>query len=139
MRGRAPPKSANFSPWSMRRDTGRPVRRRADPDPLDRRASVTPPGTTRPLHGVRYTASVTRRPLHASGFLQRIVARHDLGMALPEMFGEAFGNVHGAMLAAGATYGDGQVAAVGLGEFGDSLRQKVDERREHAIDARVTR
>jgi len=37
-------------------------------------------------------------------------------MTLPEMLGQAFGDVDGAVLAAGAADRDGEVAAIGLDE-----------------------
>jgi len=56
---------------------------------------------------------------------------------LPEVFGEPVGDVHRAMLAAGAADGDGQIAAVRLGEFENALLEKLRERTDHSVHGRL--
>src|ERR1700761_5154947 len=87
-----------------------------------------------PKRGPRKSASSCSWSTHASTalvLLQRIVAREYLRKRLAKMLRQLLGDVHGAMLPAGAADCNGQVAAVGLGEFGDALLEERRQVRDH--------
>ena len=53
----------------------------------------------------------------AAELLQRVVPRQHLRVRFAEVLRELFGDIHGPMLAAGATDGNGQVTAICLREL----------------------
>ena len=59
------------------------------------------------------------------GFRQRVVPGEHLRVAVPEVRGQLLGDVHRAMLAAGAADRDGQIAAVRLRELRDARRRGI--------------
>jgi hypothetical protein len=54
---------------------------------------------------------------HSAKLLQRVVPRQHLRVGFAEVFRELFGDIHGTMLAAGATDGNGQITAIRLREL----------------------
>src|ERR1700722_14409890 len=70
-------------------------------------------------------------------FLQGIVPRQDVRVILAKMPGELFGYVHRAVLPAGTTDGNRQVAAIRLREFADALLQEPGEVGDHGAHAGI--
>ena len=60
-----------------------------------------------------------------SGLPQRVVPCEDLRVALSEVLGQPFGDVHGTVLAAGAADCDGQITAARLRELRDARRSEI--------------
>src|ERR1700677_1272233 len=82
-----------------------------------------------PAPGPRRSGRSWRRA--TSGFLQRVVPCEHLRINTAEVPRQLLGDVHGSMLAAGAADGDGEVAAVGLGELADAGGEEFGERGDH--------
>src|ERR1700678_777853 len=83
-------------------------------------------------------ANIARRRAEDGGalvLLQRIVPGQRVREGLAKMFRELLGDVHRAVLAAGAADRDGEIAAVRLRELPDAPVQEVDQIREHALHA----
>jgi hypothetical protein len=66
----------------------------------------------------------------ASG-AQLFVDDFDKGLLLRKVLIESIGQIHGAVLTAGATNGDGHITAVIILEFGDPARQEADDIGQH--------
>src|SRR5271168_1288043 len=116
MLGRAPTRYAHSWCWKIRAATG-----------------------PHPSNGSLARGSPVRGSLAPSVFLQGIVAREDLRVALAKMLGELLGYIHRAVLAAGAADRNGEIAAIRLGEIPDPPLQELDQVRDHAAHTGISR
>src|SRR5262245_10410708 len=68
---------------------------------------------------------------------EHLVAGVNVCVLRTEGLGEAFDEINGAMLTAGATNGDREIAAIGARELGNPVLEEADDVGKHAGDDRM--